>query len=140
MIIDGHLHERVEALYACEEYGIFLLTGQPGPASRRCAYVAAKAFHTMDDDARQEMMKTASPWSEKESCIRISVAPGALSFYDSLTGTSSTMPMSELDSDVQMRLRGSPADPFAKYAGEPKATIKPISVGRPLTLKKAPSA
>src|SRR5437867_1777667 len=106
MIVDGFLNERTESLYVCEEYGIFLLTGQPNATSRRCAYIAAKAFHTIDDGMREEMAKTAEPWTEKGSDIRISSNQGALSFRDNVTGTFSALPWTELDNDVQLRLRG----------------------------------
>jgi hypothetical protein len=117
--LDGFIEQRTEKLFVSDEYKIFFLTGQSDGGWRR-AYITAKAFHTMDDDTRERMAATAEPWDATASRVTITPAQGKLSFYDGCTGTTSTMPLSELDADVQLKLQGKLGDPFAKYAAPSK--------------------
>ena len=139
---DGFIEERIEQLYVCDQYKLFFLTGQAQGAGRR-AYISVKPFHTVSDEAREEIMKSATRWTAQESRVTISADPEKLSFRDGCTGTVSTLPVGELDDEVQQRLRCNITDPFQKYAGNgvsmtPTKTARDISVGRPLSLKRNP--
>jgi hypothetical protein len=135
---DGCLEERIEELYVCDEYKVFFLTGQANNTGRK-AFISAKAFHMLDDEQQAEMRKNATPWEEDTAWVRISANEGMLAFQDKFTGTISNVPWTELDDDVQQRLRGNNGgDPFLKYAGSPTKTARPIAVGKPLTLKRNP--
>lgn len=134
--VDGFIHQRIESLYVCDEYKLFFLTGQSN-GTGRCAYIAVKSFHTMNEGARDEMRKSAG--CVEDSRVSISANQGVLSFYDRITGTVSNVPWSELDPDVQMRLRGNFTDPFQKYAGNTPETLRDIAVSKPLSLKRTPS-
>jgi hypothetical protein len=134
---DGFIEQRIETLYVCDEYKLFFLTGQAN-GTGRSAYIAAKAFHAMDDATLEEMRKNAEPWTERGSSVQISPNQGMLAFSDRCTGTVTNVPWAELDEDVQQRLRGKIADPFMKYAGDGSKTVRNISVSRPLALKRNP--
>ncbi|MEZ0224212.1 MAG: hypothetical protein ACAH83_06650 [Alphaproteobacteria bacterium] len=135
--IDGFIEERIEQLYVCDEYNLFFLTGQANGTGRR-AYITARAFHTLDDEGRDAMASSAVKWTEHGSRVQISAKQGMLSFRDTCTGTTSQVPWTELDPEIQEKLRGKISDPFAKYAGMSTKTSKPFSVGKPLVFKKSP--
>lgn len=138
--IDGFIEQRIEQLYVCDEYKLFFLTGQPNNTGRR-AFITAKPFHAIDDEALPRMKAQAIPWTEKDSRVQISAGMGILAFHDTITGTVSNMQWSELDIDVQENLRrggGQPSspNPWAKYAGPSIRTGGDVTVGGPLKLKK----
>ena len=135
--IDGFIEQRIEKLYVCDEYKLFFLTGQANGTGRR-AYIAAKSFHTLDDEQQAEMRKSAERWEPRESRVEISSCQGALAFRDTITGTTSNVPWTELDPEVQQRLRESIGDPFQKYSG-PSTSVKTgreVPVSKPITYKK----
>jgi hypothetical protein len=135
--LNGNLHERTETLFVCDEYKVFFLTGQANGTGRR-AYIAAKAFHTLDDEQQAAMRGKAVVWVDARDHVQIAANQGMLAFRDILTGTTSNMPWGELDADVQQRLRGGNNDPFLKYAGTPTKTVQPIAISKPLVLKRNP--
>lgn len=130
---------REEMLYVCEEYKLFILTGQRQGADERRIYPAAKPFHLLEEDACRRLREVAQPWAEGGD-ILISPyfeKPGLLELYDRVAGTSLKVPFDELSPEVQAKLGCNNPDPFAKYAVDPIRTAHDIPVGRPLTLKKA---
>lgn len=120
---DGYIEERTETLYVSEEYKIFLLTGQSNGQGTRRAFIAARPFHTLDDDAIAAMKAQARPL-DAASRITISINQESLYLRDGFTGTTSPFPLSELDQDVRERLRygiGQDAQSaWNKYAKKPQ--------------------
>lgn len=116
---DGFLEERVESLYVAPEYNLFLLTGQPLGNSRR-AYISAKPFNALTPDKLEAFNAAAQPL-DAGSRITISPIGASLQIRDGFTGTTSSFPISALDSEVQRRLSAASEARWDKFAA-PAAT------------------
>jgi hypothetical protein len=141
---------RREQLYVSDEYKVFFLTRQPGPAGAdddRKAYISVKPFSEIPAEAFDEMKARAEPWNTAASQVRIEAKEPLLVFHDDITSTQSTIYIGELDPDVRRKLRGGNGAENAwgslfnkAAAANPAAvvTVKDdIAVHRPISFKHA---
>lgn len=122
--LDGFIEERVEKLFVSEDYKLFFLTGQKNDQSWRRAYITVKPFHALDAEAIEQMKAVATRADDKDAGVQISLGQGNLAFYDKFTGTTSRVPWTELDTEIQERLRGNVTDAFAKYGAKKSFAAK----------------
>jgi len=146
MDADGHIWQRIEELLVASDYRVFLLTGQPGIADTRQAYVAVRPFHSLEPDAVERMIKIAITANPEHNLIDITHSPGeaALTIEDKATGTFSSFPIAALDDQVRTRF-GSSAEATGVSYSEAWTKYDPIgavtvatafAVNRPLQLRK----
>jgi hypothetical protein len=145
--IDGHIEERIEALYVCRPFELFLLTGQPRAHSLgqgRRAFISARPFHSFKPDVVRGLLTIAKPVNiENSIAIKRSSGSRDLEICDLATGTTSLFPLGALGHKVRDLLafddREAPpayGDAWNKFLPSTKADNKPAAApGFSLKLK-----
>ncbi len=101
--------QRAERLYVSDEYKIFFVTKQPRyplpDKDDRKAYISAKPFNELTEEAVKKLRAIAQPWDEEKSKVRIAAWERDLVLVDVPSRTESFISISRLDDSVREKLQ-----------------------------------